>query len=238
LLPEIYQSLILFHIFNSGLIEQANRNLEEYLSLSGDSVSYYLFKYIGEFQYGNQREAFHYAQAAYRLDSTYDQVILYMGRAHLDAGRYRDAYTYYSKYYDQLEEEGKLDINDMNRMGYNLWMLGKKDSARFYLSQMIEHCKHHIEINSSGYGRNYAHFDLAGVYALLGQKDSAYFHLERLVDLNVIGAYLTDYLGYLDPLFESIRPEARFQELFKLLEAKFETEQDRAIQWLEENEKL
>jgi TolB-like protein len=238
LLPEIYQNLILFHIFSSGLIEQANRNLEEYVSLTGDSIYYYLFKYVGEFQYGNQRNAFQYAEAAYRLDSTYDQVILYMGRANLDAERYRDAFTFYSKYYNQLEKEGKLDINDMNRMGHVLWMLGKEDSARFYFSQMIEHCKKHIEINSSGYGRNLAHFDLAGVYAFLGQKDSAYYHLEQMVDLTVIGAYIIDYLGYLDPLFESIRAEARFQELFRVLKVQFEAEQDRVIQWLDENDLL
>jgi len=238
LLPEIYQNLILYHIFSTGLIEQANRNLEEYVSLTGDSISYYLFKYIGEFQYGNQRKAFHYVEAAYRLDPTYDEVILYMGRANLDAGRYRDAYIYYREYYNQLEKEGKLDINDMNRMGYALWMVGKEDSARTYFSQMIEHCKKHIEINSSGYGRNMAHFDLAGVYAFLGQKDSAYYHLEQLVDLNVISAYLIDYMGNLDPLFGNIRAETHFQQLFRLMETNFETEQDRVIKWLEENDML
>lgn len=238
LLPEIYQNLIMFHIFSSGLVEEADRNLEEYVSLTGDSIFYFIFKYLGEFQYGNRRKAFQYAEAAYNQDSTFDQAILYMGRANLDAGRYREAYTYYSKYYYQLETVGKLDINEMNRMGHVLWMLGKKDLARSYFSQMIEHCKQHIEINSSGYGRNIAHFDLAGVYAFLGKKDSAYYHLEQMVDLNVINAYPIDYLGYLDPLFENIRTEDRFQELFSFMEARFEAEQERVIQWLEENNKL
>ncbi|MCK5137461.1 MAG: hypothetical protein KAR19_16875 [Bacteroidales bacterium] len=92
---------------------------------------------------------------------------LYMGRVFLDSKRYEEAYTYYSRYFSQLETTGDLDVNDMNRMGY-------------------------------------------GVYAMDG----------------------------LDPLFESIRQEERFQQLVGKMEAKYQAEHERVRKWLDENEML
>ena len=236
LLPVIYISLLKAY-WDMGFSEKGFQYGNRFLSVTGDSITYYLMKYIGEFQWGNQEDANKYANSAFAFDSTSTDAILYMGRAFLDSKRYEEAYTYYSRYFSQLETTGDLDVNDMNRMGYALWMVGERDEARYYFSQMIDHCRRHIGMNSS-YGREGATFDIAGVYAFLGEKDSAYFYLEELTRTNWQVSYCLDMLNGLDPLFESIRQEERFQKLVSKMEAKYQAEHERIRQWLEENDML
>jgi len=236
LLPVIYISLQTAY-WDMGFPGKSFQYGNRFLSVTGDSISYFLMKYIGEFQWGNLEDANKCANSAFAIDSTSTHAILYMGRAFLDSKRYEEAYTYYSRYFSQLETTGDLDVNDMNRMGYALWMVGERDEARYYFSQMIEHCRRHIGMNSS-YGREGATFDIAGVYAFLGEKDSAYFYLEELTRTNWQVSYCLDMLNGLDPLFESIRQEERFQQLVGKMEAKYQAEHERVRQWLEENDML
>ncbi|MCK5067630.1 MAG: hypothetical protein KAR16_09330, partial [Bacteroidales bacterium] len=210
-LPIIYIDLQGAYL-NMGFYEKSLQYLNHFLSITGDSITYYLMRYVVEFLLGNQEDANKFAKSAFDIDSTSTDAILYMGRAFLDSKRYEEAYSYYSRYFSQLETTGNLDVNDMNRMGHTLWMVGQRDEARYYFSQMIEHCRRHIEMNSS-YSRTGATFDIAGVYAFLGEKDSAYFYLEELTRTNWQVSYSLEMLNGLDPLFESIRQEERFQQL-------------------------
>jgi len=236
LLPVIYNDLSGAYE-NMGFYEKSLQYLNHLLSITGDSITYYVFRYVEEFLQGNQEVANKLARSAFAVDSTSIDAILYMGRAFLDSKRYEEAYSYYSRYFSQLETTGDLDVNDMNRMGHTLWMVGQRDEARFYFSQMIDHCRRHIEMNSS-YGRTGATFDIAGVYAFLGEKDSAYFYLEELTRTNWQVSYSLNMLNGLDPLFESIRQEERFQQLVGKMEAKYQAEHERVRQWLEENDML
>jgi len=236
LLPVIYFSLISAY-WDMGIPEKILQYRNHYLSITGDSINYYFMMYIEEFQQGNQENAIKIAKSAFAIDSTSPQTILYMGRAFLDSKHYEEAYTYYSRYFSQLETTDDFDVNDMNRMGYTLWMVGKRDEARYYFNQMIEHCRRHIGMNSS-YGRDGATFDIAGVYAFLGEKDSAYHYLEALSSTNWQNSYSLAMLNGLDPLFENIRHEGRFQELVQKMEAKYQAEHERVRQWLEDNDML
>jgi len=236
LLPIIYNDLSGAYE-NMDFYEKSLQYLNHLLSITGDSITYLTFRYVEEFLQGNQEVANKLARSAFAVDSTSIDAILYMGRAFLDSKRYEEAYSYYSRYFSQLETTGDLDVNDMNRMGHTLWMVGQRDEARYYFSQMIEHCRRHIEMNSS-YGRTGATFDIAGVYAFLGEKDSAYFYLEELTRTNWQVSYSLNMLNGLDPLFESIRQEDRFQKLLRDMEDKHRAERERVLKWLEENDML
>jgi TolB-like protein/Tfp pilus assembly protein PilF len=220
-----------------GFPEKSLQYLEEYLSVTGDSITYFIWRYNGEVHAGNQEKANKYAAEAYEIDSINVDAILYMGRANLDSKRYEEAYNYYSRYFKLLEASGELDVNDMNRMGYVLWMTGRKEEAQHYFQKMIYNCKRHIEINSS-YGRRTASFDLAGVYAFLGETDTAYKYLEEFSKTNFQVSFVLDWLNFSDPLFESIRHEDRFQQIVGDMEAKYHTEHIRVRKWFEENDML
>ena len=236
LLPLIYYQLVSVY-WAMDFPEKSLQYLEEYLSLTGDSITYFIFKYIWEAQAGNQEKANEFMAAAYAVDSTNQDAILYMGQANLDSKQFKEAYPYYLKYFSQLETSGDLDVNDMHRMGYVLWMTGRKEEAEHYFQEMIYHCKRLIEINSN-YGRRGASFDLAGVYAFLGETDTACNYLEEFSKTNWQYSYVLDWLDISDPLFESIRQEDRFQKLLRDMEDKYHAEHERVRQWLEENDML
>jgi len=235
-LSEIYYQLCTIY-WEMDFPEKSLQYLEEFLSLSGDSITYFIIRYYWEHQAGNQEKANEFAAAAYEVDSTHVDAIHYMGRSNLDSKRFKEAYPYYLKYYSQLETFGNLDVNDMHRMGYALWMTGRKEKAQFYFQETIDHCKRHIEINSR-YGRGGASLDLAGIYAFIGEKDSAYYYLEEFSRTNAQYFPLLNLLQFGDPLFESIRQEDRFQKLLRDMEDKYQAEHERVRQWLEENDML
>ena len=235
-LPVIYLELFAEY-WQMDFPEKSLHYLDEYLSLSGDSITYFIYMYARKLPASNQEKANKYAAAAYEVDSSNQDAILYMGRSNLDSKRYEEAYPYYLKYFNLVEASGDLDVNDMNRMGHVLWMTGRKEEAQHYFQEMIYHCKRHIEINSS-YGRRAASYDLAGVYAFIGEKDSAYYYLEEFSKTNFQTYYVIDWLNIRDPLFESIRKEDRFQKLLRDMEDKHRAEHGRVRKWLEENDML
>jgi len=235
-LPVIYYELF-EEYWDMDFPEKSLHYLDEYLSLSGDSITYFTIRYFWEHQAGNQEKANELAAAAYAVDSTNPDAIHYMGRSNLDSKRFKEAYPYYLKYFSQLETSGDLDVNDMHRMGHVLWMTGRKEEAQHYFQEMIDLCKRHIEINS-GYGRGAASFDLAGIYAFMGEKDSSYYYLEEFSRTNSQLFILLNFLKFSDPLFESIRQEDRFQKLLQDMEDKHRAEHERVRQWLEENDML
>jgi tetratricopeptide (TPR) repeat protein len=146
---------------------------------------------------------------------------------------YQEAYKYYSKYYELLKKSGDLDPNDMQRMGYVLWEIGKKDEARYYFNELIRLCKESIRLKNT-YARQVAHYDLAGVYTFLGDKELAYKHLEEFAKTNSQILYIIVMLKQQDPLFDSIREEERFQEILQNMEAKYQAEHERVRKWMEE----
>jgi len=235
-LPVIYYDLFSDY-WDMDFPEKSFHYLDEFLSLSGDSITYFIIRYYWENQAGNQEKANEFAAAAYAVDSTDPDAIHYMGRSNLDSKRFKEAYPYYKKYFSQLETSGELDTNDMHRMGLVLWMTGRKEEAQHYFQEMIDHCKRHIEINS-GYGRGAASFDLAGIYAFMGEKDSSYYYLKEFSRTNSQSFILLNFLKFSDPLFESIRQEDRFQKLLRDMEDKHQAEHERVRKWLEENDML
>ena len=219
------------------LKEPFEHYLNKYVSGTGDSLTYYVLMFTYEFLHGRSDKGLKYAQAGYALDTTDQDATLILGRAYLDLEQYEQAYPYYARYFSRLDNSGLLDVNDMNRMGYLLWRLGKKEEALHYFQEMIAQCKQHIRMDT-GYGRALANFDLAGVYAFLGEKDSAYHYLEIFQETNAQNAYPVYMLKKLDPLFEPIRKEKRFQQLVKQMEAKYRAERERVRKWIEENNML
>ena len=219
-----------------GFPEQCLLSINDYLANTGDSIQYYIQRQSLELLQGNLNEAFEYIKAAYAIDSSDRDVIINMGRGLFYLGRYEDAYLYYSSYLRDLEASNELDISSMNRMGYILWMLGKKEEGMYYLQEVIDHCTRHIQIKSD-YGQSGALYTKAGVYAFLGEKDSAYHYLNNLVKVRWHKYYIS-LMKSSDPMFESIRHEQRFQQLLLNMEAKYQIEHERVRQWLEENDML
>ncbi|TFH24245.1 MAG: tetratricopeptide repeat protein [Bacteroidia bacterium] len=219
-----------------GFPEQSLLYLNEYLSHTGDSIQYYILRYQLESVQGNFESAFDYIKDAYAIDSSHRDVIMNMGNGLLNLERYEEAYPFYSIYVGELEASSEVRVYEMKSIGYELWMLGKKEEAMCYFQETIEHCTRHIQIKSD-YGQSRAIFDKAGIYAFLGEKDSAYYYLEDLVKVRWHKYYIS-MMKSLDPMFESIRHEERFQELLRKMEGKYQSEHERVRKWMEEHDML
>jgi hypothetical protein len=92
------------------------------------------------------------------------------------------------------------------------------------------------ELKRSGREGLNTYYDLAGVYAFRGEKDNAYKNLRiynqsQRIDFDMV------MLIKSDPLFNNIRNEPEFQQIFKDIEAKYQAEHERVRKWMEEQGK-
>ena len=235
-LPWIHSNL--FGTFGSmGLLDESESSLNELIAISGDSVVYYSSMSVLERLRGNPQKVDEYTTSAYELDSQRTQGIIIMGDHYYYNHQYREAYPYYDKHFDHMKEAGLLNPNNMHRMAHVLWELDRMEEAMDSFNQFIEVAGQCIS-RKNIYGTTGAHYDLAGVYALLGDKEQAYSHLEAYAASNFQVALLVIMLKKTDPLFENIRHEERFQQIVKDAEAKYQAEHERVKQWLEENDML
>ena len=103
-------------------------------------------------------------------------------------------------------------INGAQRVGFILWMNGKKEEAMEYFNRQISFCIESIR-QKDPYGSTNAAYDLAGVYAFLGNKEEAYKWLmeyEKLGFREGIHEYIK-----VDPLFDNLRNDQEFKEIVK-----------------------
>ncbi len=235
LLPFIHQVLYYTYEF-IGFPDKGRSHANELLALTGDSVTFYMFMSKLEKAYGSAQKASEYDLLAYEYDTLNSQGIINMGNSHYYMSHYREAYYYYSRYFQQLKAFGMLNPNHMHRMGHILWNMDQRENAMDYFNRFIEIANKCIQ-RKNVYGIQDAHYDLAGVYAFMGDKKRSYAHLEEYAAVNFQSYSVINSLKERDPLFEHIRHEERFQEIVRDLEAKYEAEHERVRQWLEENDR-
>jgi len=82
-----------------------------------------------------------------------------------------------------------------------------------------------------------AHYDLAAVYTFLGDTLNAYRYLDEISSKEKFQSWWISYIKN-DPLFDSLRGEARFQHILQDMETKYQAEHERVRKWLEENDRL
>jgi TolB-like protein/Flp pilus assembly protein TadD len=103
-------------------------------------------------------------------------------------------------------------INGAQRVGFILWMNGKKEEAMEYFNRQISFCIESIR-QKDPYGSTNAAYDLAGVYAFLGNKEEAYKWLREYEKLGFREG-IHEYIK-VDPLFDNLRNDEEFKEIVK-----------------------
>ncbi|RQW03170.1 MAG: tetratricopeptide repeat protein [Calditrichaeota bacterium] len=140
----------------------------------------------------------------------------YLSNALMGLGRISEAVENVEKF---LEYTIGTDLNNAQRIGYILWMNGRKDEGMEYFDKQIRYCTESIN-HKDPYGLNTAAYDLAGVYAFLGNREEAYRWLREYEKL-----YLPDLLyTYIkvDPLFDSLRNDEEFREIIRRVDSRVE----------------
>ena len=234
-LPIIYRSISKSYA-HAGFKEKSKYYVKEALKLDDDSAAYY--SYLGEIEdcNGNFEKAIEFLGKSYAIDSTDLFVIRMLGQAHMYIDQFKESLEYYQKYEQRFKTTGRPITGGFSYLiGYAYLANEFKEEAEYSFNTGLEYYNKLVELDR-GYGNNY-YYNLAAIYAFRGDKDKAYEFL-RLINqrqsmpLFVIKNYKNN------PLFDSIRDEAEFQQFLQDVEAKYQAEHERVRKWLEENEML
>jgi len=227
-LSEIYNR-ISFVLSDYGFRELAKNYSLKAVELDPDSLKYYFWLYMYEFDFKN---SFSFFEKKYSNDSTNLNALEYLSAYYSDAGQFKEALKFQKKKLERTKAEGREIINELQRVGYVYSKNGLKDSADYYFNKQIEYCNNAIK-SKRGYGIYLAYYDLAGVYAFRGDKIKAYENLKIYYQGQLINPWITRFIKY-DPLFDSIRNEREFQKIVKDMDTKHQAEHERVRKWIEE----
>ena len=214
-----------------GFNKQGKIHAQQYLDLTGDSARFY---YLTSFSVpGHSEERIEILKKAYRLDSSYLEIIYQIGETYSFHGNHKESLQYFEK----CLEIGGFGTSRYHRIGYAYWNIGEKEKANYYFNKQLEYSLGEINLGRKQAGVYFSYFDLAGTYAFRGEKNKAYEYLKMFNRKEKMPIWILDYFQT-DPLFDSIRDEPEFQQIVRDVEAKYQAEHERVRQWLEENNSL
>jgi tetratricopeptide (TPR) repeat protein len=221
-----------------GIAEKSEEAYQQAFDLSGDSTYYLQVSYAKYFVSGNDRQLIDYWKKQYLLDTTNYDCLWQIAQCYGFLGENEESLRYAEKFI----EKGKIrsfytELNGNQRIGYAYWQNGYIETGQQYFDQQIDNCNRSIELGRSYAQKLFAYYDLAGIYAFLGDKEKAYENLRIFNQRKIIHSWLLHYVKN-DPLFDSLRDEPEFQQIVRDVEAKYQAEHERVMQWLEENELL
>jgi TolB-like protein len=229
--PQGLQSLVDAYL-NVGFFDKAIFYAGEKLKLDGDSIWYLYYPAYKEFFKINLRVAKALYTQRYARDSSKYYNIIDILAINIYLGLNKEALQNAQLLDSAVVHRGYSAYNYAHRIGYAFWINGEKEKAKAYFQKQIENCNESIRRHSLYAIEKYAYYDLAGVYAFLGDKEKAYENLDKYNTKNFENAQIVMYLGW-DPMFNSIRDEERFQQIYRDIKAKYQREHDKLKAWME-----
>ena len=125
---------------------------------------------------------------------------------------YETAEKYYRKIQQIVNAEGFVESYGTppfrHRLGYVLYKMGKKIEAEGLIQTMID--KNIGIVNSDVDNLGGARYDLAAAHAFLSKKDKAIYWVNRIFE---DGSWFDYYYMTVDPLFDPIREDERFEKI-------------------------
>jgi TolB-like protein/Tfp pilus assembly protein PilF len=218
-----------------GFNELAYKYIQKAFHLDGDSAHYLSISGWIEFTTGDVEKAINYYKKAISLDSGSVNIYARIAGCYMASKQYDESLKYYKIWVDKLKASGTLLINEMQRVAYAYYMNGYTSEADYYFDIQMEYCNNLINTGRPTAQSFFTYYDRAGIYAFRGDKKKAYDDLKVFTQSQ--GYWLAGLLKS-DPLFESIRDEPEFQQIVRIMEAKYQTEHERVRQWLQENDML
>jgi tetratricopeptide (TPR) repeat protein len=184
-----------------------------------------------ENQLENFKKSIEFAEKAYAIDSTNEDILDALGDDYAWLGQYKKSLKYYKLWFERLKARGGATYNGMHRIGYAYCQSGFKEKAEYFFNEQVKYCNKEIELNRPWGKGLYTYYDLAGVYAFKGEKDKAYKNLRIVSQIRRVPLWML-MLIKTDPLFNSIRNEPEFQQIANDIEAKYQAEHERVRKWI------
>ena len=135
-----------------------------------------------------------------------------MAESYAFNGEYEAAEKYYRKIQEIVMQDGFVESYGTppfrHRLGFVLYKMGKKIEAEGLINTMIN--KNLSIVNSDVDNLGGARYDLAAAHSFLLKKDKAIYWLNRIFE---DGSWFDYYYMSVDPLFDPIREDERFQKI-------------------------
>jgi len=223
----VYDYLAMTYL-EAGFGEQAKPYYLPRLDFDGDSAGY-IQKLAGiEHCFGNYKKADLLYLKAYELDSSRLPNLW----NYIYAGQQDAALKWANKWDEYNPRWGN------NAKAYIYWKAGEYDQARNLLTQHVEQREPFLTESWLGVSSGDVHFSLAPAYAFLGDKEKAYRMLEELNEMqNNLRLEWVNQIK-LNPMYDGLREEERFQKIIEHVEARYQAEHDRVKEWLEKTGRL
>ena len=219
-----------------GFLEKAKSYYQEAFDLDNNELyTYWFFAWI-EFCNENFEGAYKLIKEREKIDSAnYAEGIIPIYNFRF--GHEKEAYLFANKLIEYYKKSGRLNLSELNEIGYAFWQVGKHEEAKSYFIQQIKFSEESIKLGRNSAQTKSAQFTLALTYAFLGDKDKAYHYLDE-ANKSEFHSLLRIIVNKHHPMFKSIRNEERFQKILQDMEAKYKAEHERVKNWLEEQEML
>ena len=219
-------------LVNSGYPDLGRKYLQQALELDRDSASHLRWLATVEYSDGNFENAY---QIAKKNSDYYKDLTRFNALADycLMTGRIDEAYTINLKMMESLKKSGEMDMFVPKDFAYCLWQKGRTKEAEVYINQSIQNFLEIIKLGRGHEDLYGAQFDMAEIYAFSGDKEKAYKCLNEAIKQPLYPRWWVILYKYV-PYFDSIRDEPRFQNILKVVEAKYQINHERVGKWLKE----
>ncbi len=142
-------------------------------------------------------------------------------------GDFQQSEQYFLKVKEVVEQENYTITRATpwfpHRYAYVLWNLDRKEEARKYFQEEIDRDLQFLSDSTQSFGLGfYVFYDLAGVHAFLGQQEEALEWLVKLMEHDVLGIANAPSYILMDPLFDNLEGEPRFNNYLETFEQKVE----------------
>ncbi len=222
---------------SAGFLNKARYLNAQALALDGDSSKYLDFLGFTEYASGNYEKATSYLLRAFSMDSANTDIIIDIAYVYMFQNKFELSLKYFKNNIDTLNFHRSFIFRQIHHIGWALWEDGQRKKAAFFFNKQLEYSKSIIQLKRPWGQKLYPYYDMAAVYAFTGDKEKAYKYLKKFNLRQTMPYWIQMYMKN-DPLFNSIRSEADFQQISKEIEIKYLSEHKRVEGWLTENNML
>ncbi|MFI5253611.1 MAG: protein kinase [Bacteroidota bacterium] len=213
-----------------GDIENARKYTEILKELNSKSDQLYTLQAQICLREGKTKDAIVFADSALSNNPKDPLIYCFAATMRLLTGDINGSKVYFEKIVtaDSAAFSFPSDINNTTYLGYIYLKLGKRDFAEKLFNNSV---KRDFEDMKGSPKEPSMPYDLAGIFAMRGNKEEGYKWLEEAVKKGFI-----DYrFALLEPTFENIRNEKRFQDMIAAMKKSSE-EQIKSVREMEEKE--
>jgi AraC-like DNA-binding protein/TolB-like protein len=216
----------------TGFPEMEKQVAEQLLAFNNDTLEYFNALVMLENWQGNYPKAIDFGLEALKLDSTNDFCNLILGLHYAYLKDYSKALKYI-RTYDNINIQNNGEIQPNPIAGFVYLKNGEEQLAESHFVGSIDRWRTQIEFNThTAQAFNYL-YELADIYLALGEKEKAMAYLKEMKKLKKVDRVFITILNRW-PGFDSVRNDPWFQDLLKVLDAKYKEEHERVGELLKE----